>query len=88
MISPFSKVNYVSSTFADQSSVVSFIEDNWGLGRLGGGAVDTTADSMTSMLDFSGRHAPKLFLKPSTGERIASQTGGGRGVGPGGPRHR
>jgi phospholipase C len=35
VISPFAKENYVDHTVTDQSSIVHFIEDNWGLGRIG-----------------------------------------------------
>ncbi|MGH9129387.1 MAG: alkaline phosphatase family protein [Acidimicrobiales bacterium] len=69
MISPYSKTNYVDNSLVTQSSVVSFIEDNWNLVGLGGGAADTEADSLTSMLDFHGPRAPKVFLNPATGER-------------------
>ena len=39
MVSPWSKVNYVDHTLTDQSSILRFIEDNWGLNYIDGPAV-------------------------------------------------
>ncbi len=69
VISPFAKKNYVDSTLTDQSSIVRFIEDNWNVGRVGGGSVDAQAGTLNNLLDFRGDHANKLFLDPATGER-------------------
>lgn len=33
IISPFAKTNFVDHSITDQSSILRFIEDNWGLGR-------------------------------------------------------
>jgi phospholipase C len=41
VISPWAKQNYIDHTFTDQSSVIKFIEENWGLGGLGGGAFES-----------------------------------------------
>jgi phospholipase C len=38
VISPFAKTNFVDHTLTDQSSVLRFIEDNWGTGQIGGGS--------------------------------------------------
>ena len=35
IISPYVKANYVDHGITDQTSVLRFIEDNWGLGRIG-----------------------------------------------------
>ena len=35
VISPFAKQNFVDNTLTDQSSIIHFIEDNWGLPRIG-----------------------------------------------------
>jgi phospholipase C len=68
VISPWAKYNYVDSTVIDQSSIVKFIEFNWGLPAMGNGAADTSAGSILPMFDFSGgAPRPFLFLKPSTG---------------------
>jgi phospholipase C len=67
VVSPWAKQNYVDGTLTDQSSVLRFIEDNWGTGRIGGGSFDRLAGSLNRMFDFSGPHAGRLFLDPITG---------------------
>jgi phospholipase C len=78
VISPYAKVNYVDHTLTDQSSVVRFIEDNWSLGRIGGGSTDATAGTLDNMFNFTGVHqaAPRVILDPSTGEVLSTQPGG------------
>ena len=68
VVSPYAAQNVVSHTFIDQSSVVKFIEQNWGLPAMGNGAADNAAGSLDSLFDFQGPTAPRLFLNPSTGE--------------------
>ena len=41
VISPWAKQNYIDHTFSDQSSVIKFIEENWGVGGLGDGAFES-----------------------------------------------
>jgi phospholipase C len=70
VISPFAKTNFVDHTLTDQASVLRFIEDNWDTGRIGGGAFDELAGSLSNMFDFKG--APefgerRLLLDPATG---------------------
>jgi phospholipase C len=68
VISPWAKVNYVDRAITDQSSILRFIEDNWNLGRIGGGSFDERAGSLLGMFDFRGvDHIRSLFLAPSTG---------------------
>jgi phospholipase C len=70
VISPYLKVNFVDHTITDQSSILRFIEDNWGLGRIGNQSFDVKAGSLLNMFDFSkGRQqlAANIFLDPSTG---------------------
>lgn len=75
VISPYAKQNYVDHTLTDQSSILKFIEDNWNLGRIGGGSLDAKAGSINAMFDFSkGPNNPKLFLDPSTGETVRMYT--------------
>ena len=70
VISPFSKQNFVDGTLTTQSSVVRFIEDNWlSSARLGNGAADAWAGTLTNMLDFAHPHGGQLQLDPSTGEK-------------------
>lgn len=69
VVSPFSRSNFVDGTFTDQTSVVSFIEDNWlGGRRIPGGSADATAGTLSNMFDFIHPQARPLFLDPSTGE--------------------
>ena len=73
VISPFAKANFVDHTVTDQSSVLRFIEDNWGTGRIGGGSFDQIAGSLANMFDFDGGHAfgeRRLILDPSTGQPL------------------
>ena len=69
VISPYSKVNFVDHTITDQSSILRFIEDNWGLGRIGNQSFDAKAGSLLNMFDFrmTVNHALRLFLNNLTG---------------------
>ena len=81
VISPFARRNYVDHTVTDQSSILRFIEDNFGLGRIDpspgksvaqGGSFDQIAGSLDSLFDFDGgqgdRDSRRLLLDPSTGQ--------------------
>ncbi|HVH89295.1 MAG TPA: alkaline phosphatase family protein, partial [Terriglobales bacterium] len=69
VVSPFAKKNFVDNTVTDQSSILRLIEDNFSLGRIGGGSFDAVAGSLINMFDFSdGPRHDKVFLKCSTGE--------------------
>jgi len=67
VISPYAKANYVDHTQTDQASILKFIEDNWRLGRIGGGSADTRAGSLTGMLHLPNPTAPQVLLNPATG---------------------
>jgi phospholipase C len=68
VISPYSRVNHVDHTRTDQTSVLKFVEDNWGLGRIGDASFDERAGSLSGMLDFRGRpHTSPLLLDEKTG---------------------
>lgn len=72
VISPYAKHNAVINTLADQSSVLRFVEDNWNLGRIGGGSFDNMSGSLNDMFDFSqSYYNPPVFLDPATGEPVA-----------------
>ncbi|MGH3410782.1 MAG: phospholipase C, partial [Streptosporangiaceae bacterium] len=71
VISPFARSDYVDSTVIDQSSVVKFIEYNWGLPALGNGAADAEAGSILSLFSFRSAPNRPLFLNPATGEPAA-----------------
>jgi phospholipase C len=68
VISPWAKANYVDNTLTDQTSVLRFIEDNWNLGRIGGGSFDTLANPITNMFNFSNPSGPP----PNTNQPILS----------------
>jgi phospholipase C len=55
MVSPWAKVNYVDHTLTDQSSLLRFIEDNWGLNYIDGPAVRDSSN---------GRRQPGFKLAP------------------------
>ncbi len=67
VISPFAKTNYVDHTQTDQASILRFIEDNWKLGRIGGGSADARAGSLGGMLHLPNPTAPRVLLDPATG---------------------
>jgi phospholipase C len=67
VISPFAKRNYVSHVPTEQASILRFIEDNWGLGRLGDQSFDARAGSLSDLFTFSGPKASPLLLDAATG---------------------
>ena len=72
VISPWSRVNVVDHTMTDQTSVIRFVEDNWGLGRIGDGSFDALSGPITNMFDFSHRSAATpLVLDRETGLPVA-----------------
>jgi phospholipase C len=80
VISPFAKKNFVDHTITDQSSIIGFVEDNWGLPRISN-SMDGIAGTITNMLDFS-QHGDEgnnrtLFLDPSTGQPVHGHGGHG-----------
>ncbi len=75
VISPFAKQNFVDHSLTDQSSIIHFIEDNWGLPRIGNGSSDAQSGSIENMFDFSHRYFfgdRTLFLDPMTGEPFSN----------------
>jgi phospholipase C len=69
VISPWAKHNFVAHTLTDQSSILRFIEDNWGLPRISG-SYDAMAGSLSNMFNFHQHQGQngKLFLDPVTGQ--------------------
>jgi phospholipase C len=68
VISPFARRNYISHTTNDTTSVLRFIEDNWGLGRLGDQSFDALAGSIVDHFDFiSAPHLKPVLLNATTG---------------------
>lgn len=70
-ISPYAKANFVDHSVTDFTAILRFIEDNWGLGRIGKGSFDTIAGPLQNLFDFSHARTIRLCLNPSTGEPIA-----------------
>ncbi len=74
VISPYAKRNFVDHTLTDQSSVLRFIEDNWGTGQIGGGSYDAIAGSLLNMFDFDSDRdddgGGRLILDPSSGQPV------------------
>jgi phospholipase C len=68
VISPYAKANFVDHQVIDHTSILRFIEDNFGLGQLGGGSFDAIAGSLEGMFNFSAPSNQRLFLDPVTGE--------------------
>jgi phospholipase C len=68
VISPFARVNSVDHTITDQTSILRFIEDNWGTGQIGDQSFDAKAGTLMNLFQFSGTRARRLFLDPQTGE--------------------
>ena len=75
VISPWAKPNFVDHTLTDQSSILAFVEQNWKLPQIAG-SFDAIAGSLANMFNFGQNHPNrKLFLDPTTGEPIGSQSG-------------
>jgi phospholipase C len=72
VISPYAKSNFIDSTFADQTAIVSFIEANWHLGSIGPTSYDNISGSIMNMFDFSHPqyNGGRVFLNPATGEIV------------------
>jgi phospholipase C len=70
VISPWAKQNFVDNTFTDQASIPRFIEDNWGLPRIGNESADSAAGTLDNAFDFDQKfgHAPAVILDDNTGE--------------------
>ena len=69
VVSPYARQNFVDSTQTDQTSILRFIEENWGLGQIGDQSFDAIAGSLNGMFDFAAGapKAPKLVLDPVSG---------------------
>ncbi|EFV13880.1 phospholipase C [Segniliparus rugosus] len=68
VISPYAKRNFVDHTYTEQTSVTKFIQDNWGLGRLGGASFDERAGRLDAMFDFAAPpRTDRLLLREDTG---------------------
>ena len=69
VVSHFARVNYVDHSITDQTSILRFIEDNWGLCRIGDSSFDAMSGSLLNLFEFEGGGAAhKLLLDPATGQ--------------------
>jgi phospholipase C len=70
VVSPWAKANFIDHTFTIQTSITRFIEDNWNLGRIGGGSFDAIANPIDNMFNFAPATPPNTnapILSPVTG---------------------
>ena len=81
VISPFARQNSVDHTITDQSSILRFIEDNWGTGRIGGSSFDPKSGTLDSLFRFA-RQARAEAVPQSAHGRAAV---GGKADGTGDP---
>ena len=72
VISPWAQANFVDHTVTIQTSITRFIEDNWSLGRIGGGSFDAIASPINAMFNFSNPNGPP----PNTNAPILSPVTG------------
>jgi len=70
VVSPYAKTNFVDHTLTDQTSVLRFIEDTWGLGRIGDHSYDDKAGSLDGLLSFSQPKTAPLILDEKTGAAV------------------
>jgi phospholipase C len=74
VVSPYAKQNNVDHTLNDQTSILRFIEDNWGLPRIGDQSFDAIAGSILTHFDFAASpHTQPVLLNATTGEVIGRQ---------------
>jgi phospholipase C len=74
VISPWARSNEVDHTLTDQSSIIRFVEDNWGLPQISG-SFDNVAGSLNGFFDFAKNYgnAPNkgtFLLDPNTGQPL------------------
>ncbi|MGQ4516949.1 alkaline phosphatase family protein [Streptomyces sp. DW26H14] len=62
VISPYSRRNHIDHTQTTQASVLRFIEDNWGVGRIGDSSFDATAGSLAGAFDFAHPQQREVLL--------------------------
>ena len=77
VVSPWAKTNFVDHTLTDQSSIIAFIEKNWGLPFVmpetdsDPGSADQYAGSVENMFDFTQKKGAVkkhiLYLNPANG---------------------
>ena len=69
VISPYAKQNHVDHALTDQTSILRFIEDNWGLPQIGDQSFDAIANEILGHFDFTSTpHDQTVILNPTTGQ--------------------
>ncbi len=74
-ISPWAKTNYVDHALNDQTSILRFIENNWGLPQIGNQSFDAKAGSILGLFNFNAHvddGSNVLMLDPNSGEPLLS----------------
>jgi phospholipase C len=71
VISPYAKTNFIDHTATEQASIIRFIEDNWGTGRLPSGSFDQRAGTLDNLFDFGHAAAPVVLLDANGSVRPA-----------------
>ncbi len=67
VISPYARRNYVDHAITDQTSILRFIEENWGLPPIGDQSFDEKAGELDGLFDFASKDARPLILDAETG---------------------
>lgn len=78
IISPFAKKGYVDSTLYDATSILKFIEHNFGLPTLA--ARDANANNMLNAFDFTKPPRKPIYLEEISRERLLIKTANVTGV--------
>ena len=82
VVSPWARQNFIDHTFTDQTSILKFVEENWGLDPLGGNAFESLSGlsggvegpmgtgDLRAMFDFNPAHerARPVLLDDQTGQ--------------------
>jgi phospholipase C len=79
VISPYAKSNFIAHNATSQPSVLKFIEDNWGTGRIGDSSFDATAGSLNSMFQFGQSDDKRVLLNANGSVASITHTGGSQG---------
>ena len=74
VISPYSRQNFVDHALTAQSSIIAFIEENWGLGPIGDQSLDARSGTLDAMFDFRHPHPSPLILDPATGQPVHNRS--------------
>jgi phospholipase C len=73
VISPWAKTNYIDHRVTDQSSIIRFIENNWGIPPIGNGSADAVAGTLNGFFDFDdGPRAGRLLLDERSGVIVSA----------------